>query len=129
MMANYAYTDGKVTKDTDPNKVGIATPGSTKHIANAWLTYRFRDSSFKGLGISLGTQYQAGRTAWYVFDGTSQLLPDYFRLDAAISYQAHRFLIALNINNITNRYLIPGILLIWRFYYWQSVPKMISPKY
>lgn len=127
MMANYAYTDGKVTKDTDPNKVGIATPGSTKHIANAWLTYRFRDSSFKGLGISLGTQYQAGRTAWYVFDGTSQLLPDYFRLDAAISYQAHRFLIALNINNITNRYLYSGAYYSYGdFYYWQSEPKMNS---
>lgn len=123
LTANYAYTDGVVTKDTDPAKVNIAIPGVSSHIANAWLNYRFSDKTLKGLGLSLGAQYQGGRTSWYVFDGTQQNLPDYFRLDGAISYQLNKFSIALNVNNITSKYLYSGAYYNWGgFYYWQSEP-------
>jgi len=123
LTANYAYTDGVVTKDTDPAKVNIAIPGVSSHIANGWLNYRFSDKTLKGLGLSLGAQYQGGRTSWYVFDGTQQNLPDYFRLDGAISYQLNKFSIALNVNNITSKYLYSGAYYNWGgFYYWQSEP-------
>lgn len=125
VTANYAYTDGKVTKDTDPAKVNITTPGISTHIANAWLTYRFTDDALKGFGISIGSQYQGDRTSWYVFDGTSQSLPDYFRLDGAVSYRLNKFTIALNVNNLTNNYLYSGAYYNWGgFYYWQSEPMM-----
>ncbi|MEA4981802.1 MAG: TonB-dependent receptor [Paludibacter sp.] len=124
VTANYAYTDGKVTKDTDPARVNVAIPGISTHIANGWLTYKF-DGWFKGIGLSLGTQYQGDRTSWYVFDGTRQDLPDYFRLDGAISYQLNKFSIALNINNLTNNYLYSGAYYNWGgFYYWQIEPLM-----
>jgi len=127
LTANYAYTDGVVTKDTDPAKVNIDIPGISTHIANAWLTYRFKDKALKGLGLSMGTQYQGGRTSWYVFDGTSQSLPDYFRLDGAVSYQLNKFTIALNVNNITSRNLYSGAYYNWGgFYYWQSEPLINS---
>lgn len=126
VMANYAYTDGKVTKDTDPSNVNVPIPGSTKHLTNGWITYRFTDKTLKGFGISLGAQSQIGRTAWYVSSG-SQPLPDYFRLDGALSYQANKFLIALNVNNITNRYLYSGAYYSYSgFYYWQAEPKINS---
>jgi iron complex outermembrane receptor protein len=121
ITANYAYTDGVVSKDTDPTKVNIAIPGISTHISNAWLTYRFKNKSLKGLGLSLGAQYQGERNSWYVFDGTSQTLPDYFRLDGAISYQLNKFTVALNVNNLTNKNLYSGAYYNWgSFYYWQS---------
>ncbi len=127
VTANYAYTDGIVTKDTDPTKVNIDIPGISTHIGNAWLTYRFKDKGLKGLGLSLGTQYQGGRNSWYVFDGTSQALPDYFRLDGAISYQLNKFTVALNVNNITSKTLYSGAYYNWGgFYYWQSEPLINS---
>jgi iron complex outermembrane receptor protein len=121
LTANYAYTDGVVTEDTDPAKENITTPGISKHLANGWLTYRFTDTVLKGLGLSLGAQYQSGRTSWYVFDGTSQSLPDYFRLDGAVSYKFDKFSIALNLNNITSNYLYSGAYYNWQeFYFWQT---------
>jgi iron complex outermembrane receptor protein len=121
VTANYAYTDGVVTKDTDPTKENITIPGVSTHLANAWLTYRFTDTALKGFGVSLGAQYQAGRTAWYVFDGTSQVLPDYFRLDGGISYKANKFTVALNVNNLTSNYLYSGAYYNWGgYYYWQA---------
>lgn len=127
LTANYAYTDGVVTKDTDPAKVDITIPGISSHIANAWLTYRFTDKLLKGFGMSLGAQYQGGRTSWYVFDGTQQNLPDYFRLDGAVSYQVNKFTIALNVNNITSKYLYTGAYYSYGgFYEWQSEPLINS---
>lgn len=127
VTANYAYTDGVVTKDTDPTKENITIPGISTHIGNAWVNFRFKDKALKGLGLSLGAQYQGGRTSWYVFDGTSQELPDYFRLDGAISYQVNKFAVSLNVNNITSKYLYSGAYYNWGgFYYWQAEPKINS---
>lgn len=127
ITANYAFTDGVVTEDTDPTKENITIPGISKHIGNAWLTYRFKDKALKGLGLSLGAQYQGERTSWYVFDGTSQSLPDYFRLDGAVSYQLNKFTVALNVNNITSKNLYSGAYYNWGgFYYWQSEPLINS---
>ncbi len=119
LTLNYAYTDSKVTKDTDPKNVGIAVPGSTKHITNGWLSYRFSDKTFRGLGVSLGYQYQNGRSSWYVFDGTDQSLPDYFRMDGSVSWQSSHYSVALNVNNILNAYLYSGAPY-GNMYYWQT---------
>jgi iron complex outermembrane receptor protein len=62
-----------------------------------------------------------------VFDGTSQELPDYFRLDGAVSYQLNKFTVALNVNNITSNYLYSGAYYNWGgYYYWQAEPKINS---
>ncbi|MFT3752232.1 MAG: TonB-dependent receptor [Paludibacter sp.] len=127
VTANYAYTDGVVTEDTDPAKENITIPGINTHVGNAWMTYRFKDTAFKGLGLSLGAQYQGGRTSWYVFDGTSQPLPDYLRLDGAVSYQLNKFTVSLNVNNITSNYLFSGAYYNWGgYYYWQAEPLINS---
>ncbi len=121
LTLNYAYTNAKVTKDTEAEKVGVAVAGSTKNIANAWLAYKATNGKMKGWGVSLGAQYQAGRSSWYVFDGTTQPLKDYFRMDGAVSYQANNFSIALNVNNILNAYLYSGAFYSWSgFYYYQT---------
>jgi iron complex outermembrane receptor protein len=107
LMANYAYTNSKITKDTDPNNVGILVPGFAKHVTNAWLSYRLQKGSLKGLGLSTGYQWQLNRLPWSLGSGTADL-PNYFRLDAAASYQVKKFTIAVNINNLLNTYLYSG---------------------
>jgi iron complex outermembrane receptor protein len=107
LMANYAYTDSKISKDTDPANVGNPVPGFAKHVTNTWLTYRIQEGSLKGLGLSTGYQWQLNRIPWSLGTGTSDL-PNYFRLDAGASYQINKMSFAVNVNNVLNKYLYSG---------------------
>ena len=118
---NYAFTEATVTKDSDPKVVGNQVAGATKHIQNTWLSYKFTDGKLAGLRFSLGYQYQAGRSSWYIFDNSENSLPDYFRLDGGVSYQTNKFGINLNVNNITDAYLYSGAPY-GTTYYWQTEP-------
>lgn len=119
---NYAYTDGQITKDTDPKQVGVQIPGTSKNIANAWLNYRFQTGAAKGLGLSGGVQYLGDRSNWYgAYDNSSQMMPDYTRVDGAISYQFNKFGVSMNVNNILSQYLYSGAFYSWsNIYYWQA---------
>lgn len=116
---NYAYTDSKVTKDTDPARVGVRVAGATKHIQNTWISYRIQNGILKGLGASVGYQFQGDRSSWYVFDGTEKSLPDYFRLDGSVHYTHNNLRLALNVNNILDDYLYSGAPYS-NYYYWQA---------
>lgn len=108
LVLNYAYTDSKVTEDTDDAIVGEPTPGTARHINNTWLSYRLPDNVLEGLRISLGYQWQVDRTSWYSFDGLEKPLDDYFRLDGGISWGNDRLNVAFNVNNILDEYLYSG---------------------
>ncbi|MFD1820193.1 iron complex outermembrane recepter protein [Pseudarcicella hirudinis] len=119
LTLNYAYTDARVTKDSQSDKVDVAVPGSTKHVTNGWLSYQFKDQTLKGFGLSLGYQWQIDRSSWYVFDGTNQSLPDYFRMDGGLSWRNEKFTVALNVNNLLDKYLFSGAPY-GSLYYWQT---------
>lgn len=121
VTVNYAFTDSEVTKDTDPLRVGVAVAGTTRHIQNTWLSYAVQSGVLRGLGVSVGYQFQGSRSSWYVFDGTNQSLPDYFRLDGAIHYTKDKMRISLNVNNISDAYLYSGAPYA-NYYYWQTEP-------
>ena len=98
-------------------------PGTDKHIANAWLSYRVSSGAAQGLGLSLGISHAAGRTSWYSeYDKTiDPAMPSYTRFDAAASYQFGKFGVALNVNNLFNADIISGAYYSWsKFYYWQA---------
>lgn len=118
VVVNYAYTDTKVTKDSDEKLVGTPTAGATKHIHNTWVMYRLKN----GIGASLGYQYQKGRSSWYLTSDPERSLPDYFRLDGGLSFQSKKLDVNLNVNNILNEYLFSGgpYYGIW---YWQAEAK------
>jgi iron complex outermembrane receptor protein len=120
---NYAITDGKVTRDTENQQVDRQLPGTDKHIANAWLSYRIQSGKAAGLGLSFGVQHAAGRTAWYgQYDRTiDPTMPAYTRFDGAVSYQLGKFGVALNANNLFNASLLSGAYYSYsKFYYWQA---------
>ncbi|MRS61852.1 TonB-dependent receptor [Larkinella terrae] len=122
LMLNYAYTDAKITKDTRSESVGLPVPGFSKHVTNAWLSYRLRNTALQGLGVSLGYQWQLDRYGWFseAVD-KNPTLPNTFRLDGAISWQNNRVNIALNVNNILDAYLYSGAYYSWsKAYYYQA---------
>jgi iron complex outermembrane receptor protein len=121
VIINYAYTNAKTTKDSKAENIGVQVPGSSKHVQNAWLNYRVNKGTLSGAGISVGYQYQVKRSSWYVFDGTSKSLPDYFRMDGSLSYQKENIGFNLVVNNLLNKYLFSGGPYS-DFYYWQAEP-------
>lgn len=121
VVINYAYTDAKITKDSDPEVVGNRVAGSTTHIQNTWLNYRIDKGALDGIKLSVGYQYQSGRSSWFVWDNSEKSLPDYFRLDGGIGYQRDKFNINVNVNNILDEYLYSGAPYGGMFY-WQTEP-------
>ncbi|MDQ7948262.1 MAG: TonB-dependent receptor [Pedobacter sp.] len=112
LIANYAYTDSKVTEVADGvtwMTVGDVVPGYAKHTANAWLTYSLQDGYLKGAGISSGFTYYAGRaTGNYSPTHIEQNLPNYFKLDAGLFWENRTLRIAANAANLLNKYLFTG---------------------
>lgn len=121
LTLNYAFTENKVTKDTDPKKIGNSLPGSAKHVTNGWLSYRIPSGVLEGLGFSAGYQWQVDRSTWQWPAANQKSLPDYFRLDGGVSYQHKQYNVALNVNNLLNKYLYSGSPYS-TFYYWQAEP-------
>lgn len=121
VIINYAYTDAKVSKDSRKENIGTQVPGSSKHIQNAWLNYRVDKGMLTGFGLSLGYQYQVKRSPWFVFDGSKNSLPDYFRMDGSLSYQKEKLGFNFVVNNILNKYLFSGGPYS-NYYYWQAEP-------
>lgn len=121
VIINYAFTEAKVTKDSKQENVGVHVAGSSRHIQNAWLNYRVDKGVLTGFGISAGYQYQVKRSPWYVFDGSENSLPDYFRLDGSLSYQKEKIGFNLVVNNILNKYLYSGAPYD-NYFYWQAEP-------
>ncbi len=114
LIANYAYTDGKVTEVadgavTDILFVGQVVPGFAKHTANAWLTYTLQNGALKGFGISGGFTYLADRaTANFSPTNPEQNLPDYFKLDGGLFWGNRKLKINANVFNILDKYLYSG---------------------
>jgi len=121
LILNYANTNVEITEDTNEENEGTRIPGHAEHMANTWLHYRFQDNLLNGFGVSLGAQYQHDRSSWNWDADNESLLPDYFRLDGAFSYENEDFHIGLNINNLLDEYLYSGSAYS-SFYYWQTEP-------
>ncbi len=123
LLANYAFTDYKVTKSEDPSSpVGTRLPGYAKHEFNIWLKYQIRRGPVKGFSASLGETSLLDRSTWaWTSTDNGEALPNYIRVDGALGWKNDKFAISLNINNIMNAYLLSGSRYS-NFYYWQSEP-------
>ncbi|QXD14077.1 TonB-dependent receptor [Rhodocaloribacter litoris] len=120
LVLNYALTDATITKDTDASRIGDRF-GGARHITNGWLSYRLRHGALRGLGLGLGYRWQLDRTSNWAAAGSQERLPNYFRLDGAISWQNERFSAALNLGNLLDATLYTGTR--WgNVYYWQLEP-------
>jgi len=122
IVLNYANTNVEITEDTNPDNIGTRVAGHAKHLTNGWLNYTFPvTSKLKGVGASLGYQYQVDRSAWAWGADNQSDLPDYFRLDGGLSWRNDHFRIQANVNNILDEYLYSGSNY-GSYLYWQSEP-------
>ena len=127
LIANYAYTDSKVTKVT-PGVTGInvgdVVPGFAKHVSNAWLTYTLQQGALKGSGIATGFTYLADRATdtWSI---GLQKLPNYFKVDGGVFYEHGKIKITANAFNILDKYLYSGSYYSWlnAYYYQAEAPR------
>jgi iron complex outermembrane receptor protein len=129
LIANYAYTDGKVTKVADGVTgvfVGQVVPGFSKHTTNAWLSYTLQDGLLKGTGISGGFTYLAGRAmGTYSGSDAEKNLPNYFKLDGGLFWENKAIKITANAFNILDKYLYSGA---YYTNYWNA-PNYDQPAY
>lgn len=127
VTANYAFTEAKVTRVAEgvtTMKAGDIVPGFSKHTVNAWLNYTVQQSVLKGLGISAGFTYLAGRaTYWDPSPDPEKNMKDYFKVDGGLSYEKDNFKITVNMFNALNEYLYSGSYYKWlNAYNWQTEP-------
>ena len=103
IIAGYAYNDSKYTNaDSDVNGLRPNSSGP-QNMANLWLSYRFLQGGVKGLGFGFGGNY-AGKSL--VESGRSEgqfYVPEYTLMNATVFYDAGRFRLSANVNNIANR--------------------------
>ncbi len=123
IILNYANTNVEVTEDNLVSaNVGNRIAGHAKHVTNGWFNYNFNDASlFKGFGAALGYQYQIDRSTWAWGAENQSDLPDYFRLDGALSWKSKHIRVQLNVNNLLDEYLYSGANY-GSYLYWQSEP-------
>ena len=122
IILNYANTNVEITENTDESVIGERVAGHAKHVANGWLNYNFaKTSKLKGFGASLGYQYQIDRSTWAWGADSQSDLPNYFRLDGALSWKNNKIRVQVNLNNLLNEYLYAGANY-GSYLYWQSEP-------
>lgn len=127
VIANYAYTDSKVSKVTEGItfiEKGDIVPGFAKHTFNVWLNYRLQNGPLKGLGFNAGTSYLADRaTYWEAAPSADLEMEDYVKVDAGISWENEKINISANMFNVLNEYLYSGSYNSWMStpaYSWQT---------
>lgn len=123
VVINYAYNDAKVDHDANPLLIGARTPVYVKHVQNTWLNYELPEQMLKGVSLSLGYQYQAGRGDRYV-NASPKPAPDYFRVDGGLGYKKQHFRINLMVNNLLNKHLIATPWYRGGLYYWVPQPSV-----
>lgn len=125
VIAAYAYTDAKVTKDSNAALVGNTPAAVPEHMASLWADYRFTGGPFAGLGLGAGVRYigetYANNLNEFVSGGVS-VIPakvDSFTLaDAAVRYDLSYLNVpefrgweaAVNVSNLFDKEYIAGCL-------------------
>lgn len=102
IIANYAFTDSKITKDND-YPVGDELDNVPRHSASLWTKYEIQSGSLQGLSFGVGVFYVGDKQATLPND-SRYILPSYVTTDAAIFYKRDRFRAALNFKNLFDLY-------------------------
>ena len=114
IMGNYTYNQTEVKSSSVASEVGQSLPGAPKNMASMWLKYVFSDHALKGLGFGAGVYYvdirrmdnsigkdNNGNTLWGYW-------PSYTTVNAAVYYHIGMMKLAVNVNNIFDKYYFLG---------------------
>lgn len=97
IKGGYAYVDARVRSfDVDSlqaTRAGNQLRYAPRHMANLWLNYTFKDK----VDLGVGGNYVSEN---FTNSDNSYALPEYFTLDASLSYTFGNIRIGVNVNNI-----------------------------
>ncbi|BAC88301.1 TonB-dependent receptor domain-containing protein, partial [Gloeobacter violaceus] len=96
MIASYAYTDAKITRDNS-FAVGNRLPIAPLHGASFWSAYRIGEGPLEGWGVGAGL-FAVGER--FEDLDNSFILPGYTRVDAALYYRRGWLNAAINFKNL-----------------------------
>jgi iron complex outermembrane receptor protein len=100
VLVNYALNDAVVSKSSNEAEVGSPKPNAPRHQGNLWTKYVVGRGRLAGLGLGLGGNFVSERVPSL---NREQRLPAYALLNAAVYYNLNKFLISLNLNNLTDK--------------------------
>jgi iron complex outermembrane recepter protein len=100
LQVAYAYTDGEVTRDTNPSRVGLRIFNTPRHTASLWTTYTFSDGPLAGFGAGVGWQYIDRRAS---NAANAFFIPSYSLANGALFYTRGPWRAALNVKNLTDK--------------------------
>ncbi|MBE9168768.1 TonB-dependent siderophore receptor [Pleurocapsales cyanobacterium LEGE 06147] len=96
LIANYAYIDAEITKDTSGIE-GNQPANVPQHSASLWATYEIQAGDLQGLGFGTGVLFVGERQG----DSENTFeVPSFVRTDAAVYYRRDNWRVGLNIRNL-----------------------------
>lgn len=98
VLANYAFTNAKVTRD-NAIAVGNHAANVPMQSARLWTSYEIQSGPAHGLLVGAGF-YHAGRR--YGDAADSFVMPGYTTVDARVSYPWQRYRFGVNFDNLRN---------------------------
>lgn len=107
ILLGYAYNDSKILdgEDTPTSWFEVGKrplDAGSPHLANLWITYKFLNTRLSGLGIGFGGNYVGEYYTLNLSATGNFLIPSYTALNGSVFYDAGKFRIGFNLNNITN---------------------------
>ncbi|PVD51778.1 TonB-dependent siderophore receptor [Terrimonas sp.] len=108
IIIGYAYNDSKILDGEDmPTswfEVGKRPlDAGSPHLANFWITYKLLNTKLNGLGIGFGGNYVGEYNTINLSATGNFLIPSYTSLNGSVFYDAGKFRVGFNLNNITNK--------------------------
>lgn len=100
ITAAYAYNDARITESPDASELGRQKPNAPKHQGSFWTRYQFEQGPLKGLGLAFGANYVGDRNLSH---SSTQTIPSYFLMNAAMFYTSGNLRLQLNLNNLANK--------------------------
>jgi iron complex outermembrane recepter protein len=113
LTANFTYTDARITKDANPDIVGLTNYGTPAFSSNVLVRYKVTSGVLKGLSIGTGLSYMGQKSGiwpqWNDPKDGNKRTPSYSLLDGNIGYDTRKFTFTVNVFNILNtKYLSTG---------------------
>ncbi len=109
LLIGYSYNDSKVLKGDVGQKNSWFEQGKRPlyagpvHLGNAWATYKIPTGKLNGFGIGFGGNYVGENLTLNLSETGNFIIPAYTVLNGSLFYNASKFRIGFNLNNITNK--------------------------
>lgn len=114
LTASYTLLSNKVTKDTDPARIGLRTEGVPRHTASVWLdTAAPAEEQKQGWSFGAGLRYIGSRHDYDNINKTDGV----WLTDALVRYDTGNWRYALNIHNVFDKHYIIGDFSSYDTYY------------